>query len=208
MLTCVSPASNFDSPHRDDHLEEVGRQVPAGAPGPFGILEVKQKQLNIIYGTSKETSDFFVDAFELWWSKRQGVYQHIKRLQIDLDNGPEIKSHRTQFIKRIVEFSDKTGLEIELVYYPPYHSKYNSVEHCWGVLEKHWNGTLLSDRETLLRWSESMRWDGVMPNVWLHDQEYFRHVRLTKKELRPYENRLERASIIGDWSIKVKPEKN
>jgi hypothetical protein len=37
--------------------------------------------------------------------------------------------------KRIVEFVDATRLEVELVYYPPYHSKYNAMEHCWGVLD-------------------------------------------------------------------------
>ena len=100
-----------------------------------------------------------------WWRYRKGNYRHIERLQIDLDNGPGLESCRTQFIKRIVEFSDKTKLSIELVYYPPYHSKYNPIEHCWGVLERHWNGTLLTDWETVRRWTRSMRWDGLEPNV-------------------------------------------
>jgi transposase len=33
------------------------------------------------------------------------------------------------------------------VYYPPYHSKYNLIERCWGILENHWNGTFGTDRE-------------------------------------------------------------
>jgi transposase len=48
------------------------------------------------------------------------------------------------FIKRMIEFADKTGLIIRLAYYPPYHSKYNPIERCWGILEMHWNGTPLS----------------------------------------------------------------
>jgi transposase len=32
------------------------------------------------------------------------------------------------------------------VYYPPYHSKYNPIERCWGVLEVYWNGELYSAR--------------------------------------------------------------
>jgi hypothetical protein len=63
-------------------------------------------------------------------------------LLIDLDNGPEIASSRTQFMKRLVEFSDQHHLTLELAYYPPYHSKYNLIERCWGILENHWNGTL------------------------------------------------------------------
>jgi Rhodopirellula transposase. len=172
---------------------------------PFGILEVKQKQFNIVYGNSRETSDFIVDCLEHWWRYRKRNYQHIKRLQIDLDNGPEIESHRTQFIKRIVDFSDKIQLPIELVYYPPYHSKYNPVEHCWGVLERHWNGELLTDWKTVREWTKSMRWAGITPNVYCLDKQYDSGARLTPRELQPYENRLTRTPLINRWSILVNP---
>jgi hypothetical protein len=46
-----------------------------------------------------------------------------------VDNGPEVASRRTQFMKRLVSFADKHKLTIELVYYPPYHSKYDAVVH-------------------------------------------------------------------------------
>ena len=85
----------------------------------------------IMFGL-KETSDFWVDALLLWW-RQQGVAWGIRRLVIYLDNGPHNSGPRTQFLKRLVEFADATGMEIRLVYYPPYHSKYNPIEHCWGV---------------------------------------------------------------------------
>jgi hypothetical protein len=33
------------------------------------------------------------------------------------DNGPKNSGRRTQFLKRMVEFADWSGLEIRLVYY-------------------------------------------------------------------------------------------
>ena len=174
---------------------------------PFGILEVKQKQFNVVYGNSIETSDFIVDGLEYWWCYNKHRYQNIKRLQIDLDNGPELESHRTQFIKRIVDWSDKIQLPIELVYYPPYHSKYNPVEHCWGVLERHWNGALLTDFEAVREWTKTMRWDGITPNVYFLDREYTRGVKLTKRELKPYSQRLIRTPNIEKWSMMVMPSK-
>ncbi len=48
---------------------------------------------------------------------------------------------RRQFMKRLIEFANQHELQIKLVYYPPYHSKYNMIERCWGILEKHGNGT-------------------------------------------------------------------
>ncbi len=53
-------------------------------------------------------------------------------------------------MKRIVEFADKNNLETVLAYYPPYHSKYNPIERTWGILENHWNATLLNSLEATL----------------------------------------------------------
>jgi hypothetical protein len=174
---------------------------------PFGILEVQQKQFNVVYGDSRETSDFIVDGLEHWWRYNKRRYAHIKELQIDLDNGPEIESHRTQFIKRLVDWVDEIGLPIELVYYPPYHSKYNPVEHCWGVLESHWSGALLTDADVVREWTKSMRWSDVAPNVYCLSGEYNRGIKLTKKEMSLYEKRLERTPTIEQWSLTIKPEK-
>jgi len=179
----------------------------SGVLVPFGILEVKQKQFNVVYGNSLETSDFIVDGLAYWWRYNKGRYSYIKRLQIDLDNGPELESHRTQFIKRIVDWSDKIQLPIELVYYPPYHSKYNPVEHCWGVLECHWSGALLTDLEAVREWTKTMRWDGVAPNVYFLDREYHRGAKLTSSELKSYEKRLIRTPLIDRWSLFIEPIK-
>ena len=78
----------------------------------------------------------------------------MTRLQIKMDNGPESSGKRTQFLQRMVAFCDAIGKPIHLLYYPPYHSKYNPIERCWGILELHWNGTKLVDVETMLEWAE------------------------------------------------------
>jgi len=195
-LRCLEPVKALDH-----DMEASGLLVP------FGILEVKQKQLNVVYGDSLETSDFIVDGLERWWRYRKRNYRDMTSLQIDLDNGPEIESHRTQFIKRMIEFTDAIQLPIELVYYPPYHSKYNPVEHCWGVLESHWSGTLLTDIDVVREWTKTMRWDGITPNVYFLQDEYHRGVKLTKQEMRPYEERLVRIPAIGRWSLTIQPKK-
>ena len=173
---------------------------------PFGILEVKQKQFNVVYGRSLETSDFIVDGMSYWWRYNKHRYPDITMLQVDLDNGPELESHRTQFIKRIVDFSDKIKLPIELVYYPPYHSKYNPIEHCWGVLENHWSGALLTDLDAVGEWTKTMRWDGIAPNIYFLDREYHRGAKLNARELKPYEKRLIRTPLIDRWSVFIQPQ--
>ena len=181
--------------------------TPSGILVPLGILEVKQKQFNVVCGNSLETSDFIVDGLAHWWRYNKHRYSNITSLQIDLDNGPEIESHRTQFIKRMVNWSDKIKLPIELVYYPPYHSKYNPVEHCWGVLERHWNGALLTDMEAVREWTKSMRWDGIAPNVYVVDKEYHRGVALTAREMESYSKRVLRTPMIERWSLVIQQTK-
>jgi transposase len=173
---------------------------------PFGILEVAAALLTITFGTSRETADFIVDCLELWWQERKEVYSHIRELVINLDNGPEIASNRTQFIKRLVEFADRHHLSIRLVYYPPYHSKYNPIERCWGVLEMHWNGTLLDTIEKALKWAGTMTWKGLHPLVRLLDVVYEKGVKLTKKALKPYAQRLERCDELPKWYVVIQPQ--
>ena len=93
---------------------------------------------------------------------------------IYLDNGPKNSGRRTQFLKRMVEFADWSGLEIRLVYYPPYHSKYNPIERCWSSLEKKWNGVLLNCWEVVLQCALRMRWKGRHPTVKRLEGEYAR----------------------------------
>jgi len=83
---------------------------------------------------------------------------------LNLDNGPESHSHRTQFMFRLVQFVQRTGVAVRLAYYPPYHSKYNPIERCWGILEMHWNGALLDSREAVCRFTASMTWKGSPPH--------------------------------------------
>lgn len=111
------------------------------APGavlvPLGILELHRGATPIhqplfFFGRSKGTSDFIADGLERWWGERKMLHPGVRRLHIELDNGPEIASSRTQFMTRLVDFVDRHRVEVRLVYLPPYHSKYNPIERCWG----------------------------------------------------------------------------
>ena len=73
--------------------------------------------LTIIFGT-QETSDFWGDGLRLWWQQVKGGLSLVRRLVIYLDNGPNNSGSRTQFLKRMIEFADWSGLEIRLVYHP------------------------------------------------------------------------------------------
>jgi hypothetical protein len=171
---------------------------------PFGILMVASGALMLLFG-SHETSDAWVDALRMWWDLVKADLGHVKRLVIYLDNGPKNSGRRTQFLKRMVEFVDVSGLEVRLVYYPPYHSKYNPIERCWSALERKWNGVLLDRLKVVLRCALRMTWKGRHPTVRRLDGVYPDGVRLTAKEMRPYEARLQRSATLPKYDIIIRP---
>ncbi len=128
---------------------------------PCGIVDEDTGQLYLNFGSSYQTSDFIVDSLCQWWETlKRSEKKQTDVIQIKVDNGPENSGIRTQFLKRIVEFADWTGKSIQLLYFPPYHSKYNPIERCWGILEQHGNGALLRNVKTMLAWAQSMTWKG------------------------------------------------
>jgi hypothetical protein len=74
---------------------------------PYGILNVLTGLLTVFFGSSLETSDFIADCIESWWEANALDHIGIEELVINLDNGPNSSGRRTQFIKRMTEFSDK-----------------------------------------------------------------------------------------------------
>ena len=48
---------------------------------PFGILMVVAGALTLLFG-SRETSDVWADALQMWWQHVRAFYGHIKRLVI------------------------------------------------------------------------------------------------------------------------------
>jgi hypothetical protein len=147
-----------------------------------------------------------VDALEAWWAALDETEQvAMTRRHIKMDNGPESRGRRTQFLHRMVALCDAIGKPIQLLYYPPYHSKYNPIERCWGILELHWNGTKLVNVETMVEWAKSMTWKGIHPLVALSRKVYQKGVALSKRAMHAVESRLERHPELPQWDILLHP---
>ena len=178
---------------------------PEARVTPVGILLPAQHELFMYGMTSKVTSDGLADCVARWWERVKHRFSHVKVLVINLDNGPENHSRRTQFMQRMVDLARQTGLTIRLAYYPPYHSKYNPVERCWGILENHWNGALLDSTEAVIQYAASMTWKGMHPVVELVTTTYHTGVTLTKAAMRALEEQLQRLPGLEKWFVDISP---
>jgi transposase len=176
---------------------------PTARVTPVGILVPQSDELFLACVTSKVTSDCLVDVLEQWWQSVRARCEHIRTLVINLDNGPENHSHRTQFLNRLVAFAQTSQLMVTLAYYPPYHSKYNPVERCWGILENHWNGDVLDSVETVVKFAQTMTWKGKPPVVQLLTTIYHTGVRLSKKAMVEVEKHVQRLIGLERWFVGI-----
>lgn len=157
------------------------------------------------YGVmSKVTSDCLVDRLVDWWETVKERFSQITTLVINLDNGPENHSRRTQFMQRLLDFAQRYQITIRLAYYPPYHSKYNPVERYWGILEQHWNGSLLDTVDTVIQYARTMTWKGKSPVVTLVATIYQTGVKLTKEAMGVVESQLQRLPSLEKWFVDIK----
>jgi hypothetical protein len=185
---------------------------PKATVTPYGIFLPQWDELFLYCTTSKVTSDFIVDMLEAWWLKHRPRFPAVKTLLLNQDNGPENHSRRTQFMQRIVEFAQRHQINIRLAYYPPYHSKYNPIERTWGILENHWNGTILDEIETVIKFAQTMTWKGQHPIVELVTQTYQTGIKLTKTAMAEVEKQIQRLTCkqvngeqlnLGKWFIDI-----
>jgi hypothetical protein len=128
-------------------------------------------------------------------------YPHITTLVLNLDNGPENHSRRTQFMQRLVEFVQQYHVNVRLAYYPPYHSKYNPIERGWGILENHWHGALRDSIDAALQFASTMTWKGTHPVVEQVTTTYQPGVKLTKEAMDIVEAQIERLPDLGKWFV-------
>jgi hypothetical protein len=178
---------------------------PDGVLTPFGIFRPATSESALFFTDSKVSSDFMADCLERWIAERAGALQEVRKLVLDLDNGPENSGQRSQWLLRMVQLAQRYGWLVVLVYYPPYHSKYNAIERLWGILENYWRGELLDSEAAVLGYAAHMTYNGIHPQVHRVCEKYVKGVKLTKAQKRRLEQRLRRKLGLEKWAIEIPP---
>ena len=101
---------------------------PEAPVTPVGILLPTSDALLVDGITSQVTRDGLVDRIVQWWETVRERFAHIPTRVINLDNGPEHHSRRTQFMQRMVEFVHQYHVHVRLAYYPPVFHMSSSLQ--------------------------------------------------------------------------------
>lgn len=178
---------------------------PEGLLTPFGLFQPQTSEAHLFFTDSKVSSDFMADCLDHWLGERASHLQQIRRLVLDLDNGPENSGQRSQWLWRVVLLAQKYQWTIVLVYYPPYHSKYNPIERLWGILENYWRGELLDSEAAVLGYASNMTYNGKKPGVQRNRKPYAKGVKRTKAQKKSLEQWLKRKPELEKWAIEITP---
>ena len=170
---------------------------------PFGLHEINTDNTFIIFGKSLETPDFIVDCLEEWWIKREFMNDEYDELMINLDNGSALAGNTKQFLKRMTEFSKKIKMPIQMVYYPPYHSKYNIIERFWAAVENYWAPLVLDTISNTIQIVKNVAWKGMNPIVSFISKTYEKGVKVTEKELKIIEKSIQRNPVLRKWDFVI-----
>jgi transposase len=179
--------------------------APEATVTPVGIVLPTLAALFVSGVTSTVTSDCLGDRLVQWWESVRERFPHMTTLVIQLDNGPEHHSRRTQFMQRLIDFVKRYHVTVRLGYYPPYHSKYNPIERCWGMRENHGNGTLLDSIDPVLQFAKTMTWQGKHAIVELVTTAYETGVTLTTDAMQRVEAQIKRLPGLGKWFVDIVP---
>ena len=186
-------------------IEAVDHELTNDCLIPFGILDLKNNTPYFFNYTSKPTSLDLVDCIEEFFEE-QYLNKDISKLMIFLDNGPDNSGVRTIFLSGLINIAKKYNIQIELVYYPPYHSKYNPVERLWARLEKIWNGFLLETKEVCLSFKKNLTWRNTKSVTKLKEVKYEKGLTINKKEMKMLEDKyITRTDGIKKWSVLITP---
>lgn len=175
---------------------------------PFGILDLKTNETFVTCTTNNSTAEFKVDCIEQYLINKLKNFK-LKKLLIFLDNGPENSSKRSLWLKKLVDLAIKYNIVIQLVYYPPYCSKYNKIERVWATVQIKWRRILIDSFDKLITCLNEIKWNGVNMRAQLSTEEYEKGIKISDYEMENYVNKhIIRDKGLEKWSLYITPFAN
>ena len=109
---------------------------------PHGIYDISTNTGYVTLGTGKDTSEFVCDNLRrVWIQHLQYRYPHAHTMMILCDGGGSNASAHYIVKQDLCKLSNLLNMNILMVHYPPYCSKYNPIEHrCFSQITRTWQG--------------------------------------------------------------------
>lgn len=104
-----------------------------------------------------DTAEFVCDNFvQVWQEHLQWKYPNTDTICILCDGGGYNACSHHIVKQSLMKLASTIGVNIIMLHYPPYCSKYNSIEHCmFDPISRSWSGAPLLSIENARVWAEA-----------------------------------------------------
>ncbi len=178
-----------------------------GVAIPYGIYDECHNKGWVNVGISKDTAEFAVQSIRNWWYK-MGIYYHSNAtsLLITADGGGSNSSKGRLWKFELQKFANETGMNIEVVHFPPGTSKWNKIEHrLFSNISKNWKGRPLVSYEVIIKLIASTKTArGLDVECELDKSIYKTGIKITDKQIGDIctiKNQFH-----GEWNYEILPQ--
>lgn len=121
-----------------------------------------------------------------------------------MDNGPENNSRRKLWLKQLKKLSVKYNLVIQLVYYPPYCSKYNKIERIWARVQMEWRKIIIDSLDVLIDCLNKITWKNIRMKGYISTNKYEKGIIISDYEMAKKINpHIIREEGLEKWSLVI-----
>lgn len=146
-------------------------------------MDIETKKVDVYCTTSNSTAEYKVNCLREYINLLLLACTNITKIIVFLDNGPENSSRRKLWMYNIIKLAIELNITIELVYYPPYHSKYNKIEHFWGILQKTWSKLIINTFDKLIGAINGTKYNKINATGHLKTDIYEKGKKINENEL-------------------------
>ena len=142
---------------------------------PHGIYDVTKNVGYLTIGTSHDTSKFVCDNIErVWKGHLRKQYPEANTIVILCDGGGSNSSSNRIVKQDLMELASKLDMNLLVMHYPPYCSKFNPIEHrLFSQITRSWSGApLLSVQDAANRAAATTTSKGLTVYVDINTKTY------------------------------------
>jgi hypothetical protein len=173
----------------------------------YGIYDFCHNKGFVCVGTSRDTSEFAVDAIRNWWLK-MGRYDFPGKdelLMLADCGGSNSYRNRLWKYQLQVALCDKTGLKVRVCHYPAGASKWNPIEHrMFSFISINWAGQPLESYETMLNYIRTTKTDtGLRIRAQLNPKKYETKIKISDDKMASV--KLKQYRVNPTWNYSITP---
>ena len=177
-----------------------------GKASPYGVYDIQNNRGWVNVGISSDTATFAVSTIRDWWKQEGSIlYPCSNRLYINADGGGSNGSRNHLWKAELQQFSNETGISIQVSHFPPGTSKWNKIEHrLFAYISKNWRAKPLTSLMVIISLiGATTTTKGLKVTANLDEKTYITGLKVTEEEKEKLN--IVRNDFHGEWNYIISP---